>query len=113
MMKHQKENIELHIAGNGSALENAQKFVRENNLQKVYFHGFVSGLKKENLLKKSDILLFPTFHNEGLPINILESLVMGLYVITRPVAGIKDLTQNYKYFQYLFWMHLQQLLPFA
>ncbi len=98
LKKLQKYNIELHIAGIGSELEKAQEFVEENKLQKVFFHGFVSGKEKNDLLKNSDILLFPTFHNEGLPINVLESLAMGLYVISRPVAGINDLKKHYHLF---------------
>ena len=94
----QEYNIELHIAGLGSELEEAKKFVKDNKLKKVKFYGFISGIDKENLLRNCDILLFPTFHNEGLPINVLESLAMGLSVITRPVAGINDLKNRYHFF---------------
>jgi len=91
----QSYKVELHIAGTGPDLEKAKEYVKEYRLQKVYFHGFITGKKKKELLGRSHILLFPTFHNEGLPINILESLAMGLYVITRPVAGIIDLSKSY------------------
>lgn len=95
MRNLKNKNIVLNIAGTGSELENAKNYVRINDLKNVEFHGFVTGSEKNELLKKSDILLFPTFHNEGLPINVLEALVMGLFVITRPVAGIIDLSENY------------------
>ncbi len=94
----QELNIELHIAGTGSDLERAKQYVKEHKLKKVSFHGFVTGKKKFELLKDSDILLFPPLGTEGLPINILESLAMGLYVMSRPVGGIKDLSQNYHLF---------------
>lgn len=90
-----KHKTELHIAGTGTMLNRAKTFRDDNNMKNVFFHGFVSGDEKIELLKSTDILLFPTYHNEGLPINILESLAMGLYVITRPVAGIKDLSKHY------------------
>lgn len=92
-LKHM--NIVMNIAGTGSELENAKEFARINDLKNVIFHGFVTGTNKMDLLKKSDILFFPTFHNEGLPINVLEGLAMGLYVITRPVAGLIDLSEEY------------------
>lgn len=94
----QEYNIELHIAGLGSDLDEVNRYVKENRLNKIYFHGFVSGKEKIDLLKNCDILLFPTFHNEGLPINVLESLAMGLFVIARPVAGINDLKKYYNLF---------------
>lgn len=92
----QNENVEFHIAGTGEDLEKAKTLVEKEKITNVIFHGFVSGGDKLNLLKDTDVLFFPTYHNEGLPINILESLVMGLYVITRPVAGIVDLSKHYK-----------------
>jgi len=90
-----EEKVEMHIAGIGSELNRAKEFVRNNCLTKIHFYGFVSGIDKVNLLKNTDILFFPTFHNEGLPINVLEGLVMGLCIITRPVAGIIDLRNEY------------------
>lgn len=91
----QDRNVELHIAGTGTDLERTKKYVKEHRLKNVFFHGFVTGKKKFDLLKNSDILLFPPLGTEGLPINILESLTMGLYVISRPVGGIVDLEKNY------------------
>jgi glycosyltransferase involved in cell wall biosynthesis len=93
--KFKEYDFKLHIAGMGSELNNAKLLANKIDLKNVIFHGFVSGDNKKDLLKKSDILLFPTSHNEGLPINILESLAMGVYVVTRPVAGIKDLADKY------------------
>ena len=91
----QKFNVDLHIAGTGSDLDRAKQYVKSNNLKNVFFHGFITGEKKKRLLSDSDVLLFPTTHKEGLPINVLEGLAMGLYIITRPVAGINDLKKNY------------------
>lgn len=89
------QDLELHIAGNGSALETAKNYVLKEKMNHVFFHGFISGQAKEELMRSCDILLFPTFHNEGLPINILESLAMGLFIISRPIAGINDLAEKY------------------
>lgn len=91
----QNYNVNLHIAGTGPDLDRARQYVESNNLKNVFFHGFITGEKKMQLLYDSDILLFPTTHKEGLPINVLEGLAMGLYIITRPVAGINDLKKNY------------------
>jgi len=87
-------NIQLFIAGNGTMLEFAKNYVINNKIKNVHFLGFINGKNKIELLKKSDIFLFPTYYYEGLPISILEAITFGLPVITRPVGGIKDFFKN-------------------
>jgi glycosyltransferase involved in cell wall biosynthesis len=36
-------------------------------------------------------MLYPTSYGEGMPICLLEGMGMGLVVVTRPVAGIRDI----------------------
>lgn len=86
-------NIQLFIAGTGTRLEYAKKYILNNKIENLHFLGFVTGKDKIELLKKSDIFLFPTY-SEGLPISILEAMSFGLPVITRPVGGIKDFFKN-------------------
>ncbi|MBK7031150.1 MAG: glycosyltransferase family 4 protein [Bacteroidales bacterium] len=45
--------------------------------------------RNTNLLSESDILIFPSL-SEGLPLTVLESMMYGLPVISRPVGGIPD-----------------------
>jgi len=86
-------SIDLTIAGDGNELKPAMKYVDENNFKNIKFTGFLSGIEKHQLLKKSHILLFPSF-TEGLPLTIIEAMAYGLPVITRPVGGIPDIIQN-------------------
>ena len=51
---------------------------------------------KIDLLNKSHILILPTSHEEGLPIAILEAMISGLSIVSRPVGGINDFFQNGK-----------------
>lgn len=83
--------VTLTIAGDGTELESAKRYVEEKKIANVFFRGFISGAEKLELLSHSDILIFPTFYKEGLPINVLEAMAAGMFVITRPVAGLVDL----------------------
>ena len=48
-----------------------------------------------NLLYKGvDILVLPTFMNEGLPLSILEAMARKILVISSDSGGIKDVIKN-------------------
>jgi glycosyltransferase involved in cell wall biosynthesis len=87
-------NISFKIGGTGKALQDAKQYVMDNKITNVEFLGYVRGKEKVEVLKKSDIFLFPTEHKEGLPINVLEAMTAGHIIITRPVAGLVDLYEK-------------------
>ena len=86
-------NVVLKIAGEGEELNPAMKYVADNNFKNIVFTGFLAGMAKHALLKKSHILLFPSL-TEGMPLTILEAMAYGLPVITRPVGGIPDIIKD-------------------
>lgn len=51
------------------------------------YHGIVSGDKKNNILKKCDIFLLPSFY-EGLPISLLETMSFGQVPVVTAVGSI-------------------------
>ena len=79
--------FELFMAGDGPELERWKRFVEEKSLSNVNFLGYVNGLEKHNLFMNSDILFFPSL-SEGLPCVIMEAMLYGLAIVTRPVGGI-------------------------
>ena len=88
---NQYPDIRFHIAGSGREYYNVKNLLERKKNDHIILHNFVSGKEKNILLKESDILLFPTNHREGLPINVLEAMSMGQLIITRPMGGLKDL----------------------
>ncbi len=93
--------LTLTIVGAGKELGNIKEYIKEKEIKGVTIvSNFPTKDEKLNLLNKSDILLFPTKHKEGLPINVLEAMTAGMTVITRPVGGIVDL-YNQQHFGYL------------
>lgn len=93
---NKKGNFHLSIAGEGPALAAAKKKTEVEHIENVTFLGVVKEEKKHQLFVKSDILLFPTYYPEGMPICIIEAMLYGLIVISRPVGGIPDWVKESK-----------------
>ena len=84
-------DIELHIAGSGPDETQLRRLIQERGLSDcIVLVGPVYGAGKIDFLRKADIFLFPTYHREGLPYCVLESLAAGTPLITTRVAGIPD-----------------------
>jgi len=92
--KYSSQEFNFFVGGDGPDLQAAKEYTRGNAISNVHFLGFVSGDKKGELLLKSHILLFPTFHGEGLPNTVLEAMLYGMPVISRVNAGIPDVVTH-------------------
>lgn len=93
ILNSKNAKYKLIITGNGSESENVKKYINSNdNIELV---GHVSEeFKYSNLLLKSDILFFPTYYPEGMPLSIIEGISFGLPIISRPIGGIPDIVKN-------------------
>lgn len=81
----------LVIAGDGPELPALRQAVRDLSLEEqVEFPGPVFGERKARLLGEADVLLFPTYHKEGLPYALLEGMAAGLVPVVTRVAAIPD-----------------------
>jgi len=82
----------LDIVGDGELLPKVKSLTLKKGLRdKVNFHGYITGDDLRNVIKENSVLLLPTTHGEGLPTSIVESMGIGLVVVTSSVGGIKDL----------------------
>jgi len=95
LLQKKVDNVQLVIAGDGSALENLKVLVEHKNIDNVSFPGFVKGEAKANLLSNSDLFVFPSYA-EGMPNAILEAIAFGLPIITSDVGGIPDIFEDTK-----------------
>lgn len=57
------------------------------------YEGVVSGGKKDDLLKKCNVFLLPSFY-EGLPMSLLECMAFGMIPITTDVGSICSYVKN-------------------
>jgi glycosyltransferase involved in cell wall biosynthesis len=89
------KNIRFDIAGSGPDEEHLKKKVVELGLHKeVRFLGPLFGGRKKTFWQNAQIFVFPTYHDEGLPYAVLESLASGTPLITTHVGGISDAVKN-------------------
>ncbi len=86
------KNISFDLAGE---MENNLKDILTIKIPKLNckYHGIVKGKDKDNLLRKADILILPSY-DEGQPLCILEAYSYGCAVITTDVGGIRDIFKN-------------------
>ena len=81
--------VKLNLATAGNFVTTAEQAefdrLRQNPefAQTVEHLGFVSGAQKEQLLRTSDLFLFPTqYLGENQPVNLIEAMAFGLPIVT-------------------------------
>jgi glycosyltransferase involved in cell wall biosynthesis len=76
-------NTSLKIAGTGDDLDESKKLVGMHELEEVVeFAGFVAGEDKIAAYRSCDVLIFPTYWNEGFPYVLLEAMAAGMPIIS-------------------------------
>ena len=89
------DSYRLELGGDGET-EKLQTLIEQYQLgNNVKFLGFVTGSKKEELLRAANVYILPSY-NEGLPISILEAMSFGLPVISTGVGGIPEVVLPYE-----------------
>jgi glycosyltransferase involved in cell wall biosynthesis len=85
------DHLNFTIAGSGPAEAVCRQRVRALDLEdQVSFIGPVFGEAKIRFWRDVDIFVFPTYHPEGLPYTVLESLASGTPMVTTRAGGIPD-----------------------
>lgn len=91
----ESRDIRFYIAGSGPAEGALREQVEALKLEdNVTFVGPLSGNALTQFWLDADLFLFPTFHQEGLPYAVLESLAAGTPVVTTRVGGIPDVVED-------------------
>jgi len=83
ILENKKINFSLDIVGSIGTVEIPDWVTK---LQNIIFHGYVSQIKLNELLKISDIYIFPTY-TEGSAQSVKEAMSVGLPVITTKQCG--------------------------
>ena len=85
----------LSVAGAGPDAERMRALVDAAGLSdRVAFRGALAGAAKDELWRSADIFVFPTWHREGLPYALLESMAAGAVPVVAPAGAIPDVVQN-------------------
>lgn len=90
-LKEKYPEAEFHVLGSGSSPA-SKKFIEtltELTEKKVmHYHGFTSNVPA--FLASCDVFVLPTYYREGIPRSILESLSVGLPIITTDMPGCRE-----------------------
>ncbi|MCF7916305.1 MAG: glycosyltransferase family 4 protein [Candidatus Omnitrophica bacterium] len=89
-------DISLFVCGDGIDLERVKKYVFLHDIRSIEFLGYIKGKRRQEIFRKSDIHLLPTYCSEGMPTVVLEAMAFGLPVITRSVGGVLDFFEDGK-----------------
>ncbi len=81
----------LIIVGNGSALNDVKQTIHKLGLQEKVI--LTDRIPEEDVVEyyaNSDILVFPTFDQEGFPMALFNSVAAGLSIVTTPIRAATD-----------------------
>ena len=81
--------LKYTVVGDGTDLDEAKTYVKDNGIPNVTFTGALSGERLVEEFKRADLYLFTSYH-EGMPTSVLEAMAFGLPVVTHPVGGMVD-----------------------
>lgn len=88
--KINENKVQFLLAGSGPEEEKLRAKIADKKLEDFFdFVGWVSSDKKYNLLKESQAMILPSYH-EGLPIAILEAISYGMPIISTNVGSINE-----------------------
>jgi glycosyltransferase involved in cell wall biosynthesis len=95
LLKRQGVILPLDVAGDGPAMDEAKRIVKEEQLEnQVIFHGRVAGEAKDKLFQQAAIFLLPTYYMEGQPISLIEALAWGIPSIVSNLEPVCSMVQD-------------------
>nr|WP_240142583.1 glycosyltransferase [Nitrosomonas oligotropha] len=95
IVRSHNKNIELVVAGSGPEEDKLRLCVKDLGLSDyVSFVGAVFGEEKKQIWEGADLFVFPTYHQEGLPYTLLESMAARTPPVISPVGAIPDVMED-------------------
>lgn len=86
-------NVKFVIAGDGDIPQIKALLKEKKTVKNVIFPGWVRDLKKDKLLRQSDIFFLPSY-NEGMPMSILDAMGYALPIVSTDVGGITKIVRD-------------------
>lgn len=83
-------NFKFLVIGDGSLLQWSRDKVKKEKIDKYFiFSGHIEDVK--NYISILNILFFPTKHQEGISLSLLEAMAMGKVVVARDMGGNNEI----------------------
>jgi len=94
VLKDKIPNIKLLLVGDGGLIEDYKRQVRNLSLENnIYFLGYRKDVP--NLMTLADVAVSSS-RQEGLPVNVMEAMAIGLPLVVTDCRGNRDLVINGK-----------------
>lgn len=95
VLKEKYQNIKLVLVGDDSNSDDLKKYINDLNLNRIVdILGFRNDIVE--LYALSDFVVASS-KREGLPVNIIEAMAMGIPIVATNIRGHKDLLKNEYY----------------
>lgn len=95
IIHNQGKDVQLVVAGSGPEEIRLRARVEDLGLSdRVSFVGAVFGEEKKRVWEEADLFVFPTYHREGLPYTLLESMSARTPPVISPVGAIPDVMKD-------------------
>ncbi|WP_396196732.1 glycosyltransferase [Flavobacterium sp.] len=94
LLKKDKINFKLTIAGNGNEFDEVKRKIELYNLEnEISLYGWALNSDKVKLLKRSNIFVLPSYY-EGYPNSLIEAMASSNACIATNVGSIPDIIEN-------------------
>jgi len=102
LLKNKGVKFELLCLGNGALFENARTLTKSLDLQDdIKFFGHLPESETNSYYSNCDILILPTYHEEGFPMAVFNAVACGKPVITTKIRAAAD---HLKSFENCLWV---------
>lgn len=89
-----RNDVQLQIAGIGPLQDSLQEYIKNHDLPRVSFLGFVTEAKKLSLLHKASIFCSPALYGESFGIVLLEAMASGTVTVAGNNPGYSSVMQG-------------------
>lgn len=93
--KNPGHSIKFVFAGEGVDRKNLENYASQLNVSKyIEFTGYIRGHEKIEVLLNSNIFIFPSYHDEGCPLAVLEAMGAGLPIVCTNIGALEDIIKD-------------------
>lgn len=93
LLNSRTKNFRFILCGDGPKKQNIVKFLSELLNNRFRYEGVVKGDKKDEILRRADILLLPSYY-EAMPMSILEAMAYGCVPVVTDVGSVNTVIKH-------------------
>lgn len=90
-----RDDVQLYIAGKGQDEKKLRDYVRENEIPRVTFVGYISDEDKIYYLHKADVFCSPAHRGESFGIVLLEAMAAGCPTVAGDNSGYSSVMKEF------------------